>query len=81
MTEWTIVTVLIAIIGLFFTVGKPIINLNTTIVKLQATVENLMKEVETFKSANSKSHEKIFSQLDDHENRISKLEVLNEKEN
>lgn len=81
MTEWTIVTVLIAIIGLFFTVGKPIINLNTTIVKLQATVENLMKEVETFKSSNSKSHEKIFSQLDDHENRISKLEVLNEKDN
>lgn len=81
MTEWTIVTVLIAIIGLFFTVGKPIINLNTTIVKLQATVENLMKEVETFKSSNSKSHEKIFCQLDDHENRISKLEVLNEKEN
>lgn len=79
MNDWqTIITVLVTLIGLFFTIGKPIINLNTAITKLQVTVDNLMKEVNEFKSKNSETHNEIYDKLDDHETRITRLEVRNE---
>ena len=31
--EWTVVTVIIALVGLFMTVGKPIITLNGSIIE------------------------------------------------
>jgi len=78
MSDWqTIITVIVTLVGLFLTLGKPIINLNTSITKLQVTVDNLMQEVNEFKTKNSDSHDKIFSQLDDHETRISRIEGRN----
>lgn len=74
MTEWTIITVIVTLIGLFVTLGKPIISLNTAITKLQTSMENLIKEIDDLKTSNSRSHEKIFEQLDDHETRISVIE-------
>ena len=41
MSEWTVVTVIVALVGLFLTIGKPIITLNSNIVKLNLTVEAL----------------------------------------
>jgi cell division protein FtsL len=74
MTEWTIITVIVTLTGLFVTLGKPIISLNTAITKLQTSMENLIKEIDDLKVNNARSHEKIFDQLDDHETRISIIE-------
>lgn len=74
-----------AVIALFFTVGKPIINLNTTLVKLNSSVNNLSEKYEELKedtqndinrlaTRNSESHERMFEKLDNHESRIVKLE-------
>ena len=66
MMEWTVVTVLIALVGLGAAVVKPMISLNSTIVKLTGAVEALQKNIEELTSRNSKSHDRIFQTLDDH---------------
>lgn len=85
MTEWGVVGVLIAVVGLFFTVGKPVITLNTSITKLTVTVDRLQKDYDDLKKQahsevndlavkNSDSHRRIHDKLDDHEQRITDLE-------
>ncbi len=85
MTEWGVVGVIIAVVGLFFTVGKPVITLNTSITKLTVTVDRLQKDYDDLKKQahsevndlavkNSDSHRRIHDKLDDHEQRIIDLE-------
>lgn len=88
MNEWTVVGVIIALVGLFFTVGKPIIDLNSNITLLNANVAQNNKELkeqkeelkEQKKNAHE-SHEKLWEKNDeqdktlaDHETRIKILE-------
>lgn len=88
MNEWTVVTVLIALVGLFLTVGKPIISLNKNITKLDMSVERTNarldkneRAIEKQQQAAHESHEKLWShnseqdsKIADHETRISVLE-------
>ena len=43
--EWTVVTVIIALVGLFMTVGKPIIALNGSITHLQDAIDELREDI------------------------------------
>lgn len=70
MNEWGVVLVLIALVGLFMTIGKPVINLNTTMVQLSEQVKNLIEGSKDTKSTLC-DHSKI---LTDHETRIHDLE-------
>ncbi len=86
--EWTVVTALVVIIGLFLTVGKPIINLNSNIVKLNLSIDALREKTrensEDIKEQKLHAHEahqrlwdhnnKQDKQLNDHEQRIHDLE-------
>lgn len=88
MNEWVVVSVIIALVGLFFTVGKPIINLNSSIVLLNANVQQNTKELKEQKAELKEqrekaheSHEKLWTHNDeqdkilgDHETRIKILE-------
>jgi uncharacterized membrane protein (DUF106 family) len=81
MNEWTIVTVIIALVGLFFTLGKPIITLNNNITKLTVTVESLQKTVDKLEAKQAEDQKRVWERLDkgskkfdDHENRITNLE-------
>lgn len=76
---------LAALAGLFLTVGKPIINLNTNLVKLNLMIESLQKqfaklekdtkeEVMKLSVDNSDAHKRIHTKLDNHEMRLFKLE-------
>ena len=79
---------LAALIGLFFTVGKPIINLNKNIVTLNMSVGNLKEQLnkqgndlEQHKIAEHESHKRLWDyngeqdkKIDDHEKRIFVLE-------
>jgi hypothetical protein len=56
MSEWTVVTVIAALVGLFFTVGKPIINLNTSITILNEGIKNLSKRQDRFERDSCKEH-------------------------
>lgn len=71
MNEWTIVTVVIALVGLVAAVVTPIIKLNTTITKLSAIVDNLAKSFDSLTNKNSEAHGKLWNKLDEHEDAIN----------
>lgn len=75
--EWTVVTVIIALVGLFMTVGKPIITLNGSITHLQDAIDELRENIKVLTSRTDSQEEK----LQDHETRISILEEKQKKEN
>lgn len=86
--EWTVVTALVVISGLFLTLGKPILTLNKNIVELNMTMKQQGKEIkdnaEELKEQKLHAHEahqrlwdhneKQDKQLTDHEQRIHDLE-------
>lgn len=81
MNEWTVVTVVIALVGLFMTVGAPIIKQTRTMTKLDATMEQLSEKLMSLESKNTDAHRRIWNKneeqdnrLQDHEIRIVKLE-------
>lgn len=92
--EWTVVSVLIAIVGLIFTVAKPLTKNTKAMTQLSGRIDNLTyriseeeKDLDAFKRKSADKHEKIFGQLNDHENklinhegRIYALEKNNKKE-
>ena len=75
--EWTVVTVIIALVGLFMTVGKPIITLNGSITHLQDAIDELREDIKVLTGRTDNQEEK----LEDHETRISILEEKQKKEN
>lgn len=68
--EWTVVTVIIALVGLFMTVGKPVINLNSSITRLQDAIDELREDIKVLTSRTDNQEER----LQNHETRISILE-------
>lgn len=74
--EWTVVTVIIALVGLFMTVGKPIITLNGSITHLQDAIDELREDIRVLTGRTDNQEEK----LQDHEKRISILEEKQKEE-
>lgn len=75
--EWTVVTVIIALVGLFMTIGKPIITLNGSITHLQDAIDELREDIKVLTGRTDNQEEK----LQDHETRISILEEKQKREN
>ncbi|HIU68796.1 MAG TPA: hypothetical protein IAD23_02410 [Candidatus Scubalenecus merdavium] len=92
MTEWTVVTVIIAVAGLIGTVAVPLTKNTKAMTRLGEQINHLLfriereeQELTDFKTKAAARHEKIFHQLEvhdgkinDHEYRIKDLE--NKKE-
>lgn len=79
--EWTIVTVIIALVGLGAAVIRPIATLIGTITKLTVVVERLEEGLNSLVDTNRDSHKRLWDhneeqddQLKDHERRIGALE-------
>jgi predicted PurR-regulated permease PerM len=84
--EWTVVGVIVVLIGLGATVIPPIVKLNSTITRLTTVVERLGGDVADLTQRNAKTHERLFGmveknteKLNDHETRITKLEDRNDR--
>lgn len=75
--EWTVVTVIIALVGLFMTIRKPIITLNGSITHLQDAIDELREDIRVLTGRTDNQEEK----LQDHETRISILEEKQKREN
>lgn len=80
--EWTVVTVIVALVGLFAAVAGPIIRLNATIVKLTTQMETFMQGLAEFKKRYTnqmndckRTHEELYDKVDNHEHRITVLEA------
>ena len=88
VNEWGVVGVLIVLVGLGGAVIKPMLSLNTAIVKLTEAVNSLKediagikKEMGEFVNGNHNSHVRIHNRIDEcadelraHESRIKELE-------
>ena len=75
MGEWTVVTVIAAIVGLFFTIGKPIITLNTNITVLNESIKNIKLQSEKNESDNTEAHRRIWKKNDEQDNRLAEHEM------
>ena len=60
MNEWGVFGVIVAIVGLFFTVGKPIINLNTSITILNENVKQQNERLNKFEKNSGKEHAELW---------------------
>lgn len=88
MNEWGVVGVIVTLIGLAVAIIKPIVQLNTNIVKLTDAVEGLKKANGKLEETNAEEHKQLHERINhrkkenealddrvsDHENRISILE-------
>lgn len=75
-----VVVGLTAIIGLFFTVGKPIIELNKTLTCIQSKIDMIVANLDKTEdrvTKHGKEIEEVQRQVDRHELRISNLEECN----
>lgn len=80
--EWTVVTVIIALVGLFVAVATPIIKLNATLAKLITQMESFRNGLDEFKVRYTsqlqefkETHDDLYNKVDDHEHRITVLET------
>lgn len=71
MNEWTVIGVLVTIVGLFFTVGKPIINLNTNITILNEGIKAINKRQDKFEDDSKTEHNDIWKHEDEQDKAIA----------
>lgn len=76
MSEWTVVSALVVLVGLFMTVGKPIITLNSSLTRLQDTIDALREDIRVLTGRTDDQE----TRLQNHETRISILEKHHEGE-
>lgn len=81
MNEWSVVGVIIALIGLVAAIAKPLIALNKTMTELSCSVKNLIDRIDRLEGSNKEGHNNLWKHnieqdniLKDHEGRIIKLE-------
>lgn len=81
MTEWGVMGVITALVGLFITVVRPLLTLNSSIVRLTERMEHLSAELNELTVRNTEKHKRIWDRVDeqaellaDHEKRIDHLE-------
>ena len=86
MTEWQVVGVIIALVGLEGAIVAPLIRLNSTITKMTLTVDHLVKDMDEQHRRSHDAHTKLWDhqneqdeKLVNHEIRITKLENRKEK--
>ena len=88
MNEWGVVVVIVTLVGLAAAIIKPIVQLNTNIVKLTDAVEGLKNAHTKMEANNEEEHKKLHDRINqrkkeneelddrvaDHERRIGILE-------
>ena len=75
MNEWTVVTVIVTLAGLLAVLIKPLISLNGTITRLTEVVRRLEESMAELADKNSRSHDKLWERVEEHEDTISRHET------
>ena len=73
--EWTVVTVIVVLIGLIAAVAKPIVNLNSTITKLDTTLDIFLKRYDKDCGDNEKEHTALWDRCDEQGKNIGDLDT------
>lgn len=81
VTEWGVVGVLTALVGLIITVLMPVVRLNTSITRLNVKMDEITDDLKTLIARNADGHRRLWeqnarqdAQLNNHEGRIKRLE-------
>lgn len=85
--EWEVVGVIVVLVGLIISVSGPMLKLNSTLTRLTTKMETFTEGLEKFQGR-YKDHlkdqgainKKQQEELDDHERRITVLEVSGQKD-
>lgn len=67
---WMVVIALGTLVGLFLTVGNPIIKLNNTLTELNIKMSAMETTVNSFTEKNRESHKRIHERIDNVENNL-----------
>ena len=86
MTEWQVVGVIVALIGLVASIVTPMLRLNSTIATLTAAVKENSKALERHEIHSREAHKRLHGRIDevedkvdDQESRLTALEAKTEK--
>lgn len=81
MTEWGVVGVIIALVGLLAAIIKPVVRLTNSITELTVVVRAVQADMAAQKNSSHETHRRIWEHegeqdrtLADHETRIGRLE-------
>lgn len=84
---WEIFLGIVALVGFFITVGTPVIKLNSSIIRLNESVNVLRDAISKTELDNKDAHKRIWNHLDeidasikDHEDRLIKAEATLESQ-
>ena len=73
--EWSVVSVIVVLVGLFISIGAPIIKLISCIAQLSSSIEFLRENMEDLAKRNSESHGRFVKRLDEHDETLSDHET------
>ena len=74
--EWTVVGVIVALVGLFVTVGAPIIRLNGNIARSNVILDRLEKELAAQKMDAKESHRRLWKHNDEQDEHIGDMKPV-----
>lgn len=81
MTEWAVVGVIIALVGLVAAVAGPMLKLNTTLVNATLELKHLKENLKEALTQNTDAHKRLWKEIDrhdeqikDHDRRIQRIE-------
>lgn len=80
--EWTVVGVLVTLIGLAVSVGRPIIKLNSTITRMNALLESIDRRLTALERGSqdqqakaSEAHRRIWKHIEENDDKIADHET------
>ena len=74
MTEWTVVGVLAALVGLVMSVAKPMLSLNASITRLTTLLNSLRDELQQISDRNARGHDRIWKKLEEQTEEMGQIE-------
>jgi hypothetical protein len=75
MNEWTVVGVLVVLLGLIAAIVKPLLNWNTNLVENTSAIRTLTETIKTNEAKNDTEHDKIWDELSVHGGAINEHET------
>ena len=72
--EWTVVGVIVVLIGLVTAIVKPLLAWNANLVLNTEAIKTLTAAMQSNERRNERAHCEIWDELDEHDKRISKIE-------
>ena len=75
MSEWNVITVIVTLAGFIIAVVTPLVKLNNTITRINTTVEELEKDLETLTKTSSHEQTTMIESEKEQNRQIAELQI------